>query len=121
MARVRAVLRRAGRAVGAPDEVVGVGALCLTPVNRAVSCAGQPVELTETEYNILEHLARSTGRIVSRRELMAVLHQCVAATYDRSLDVHVSHLRKKLGVVGAAIQTIRGEGYQFSAGAAKDL
>jgi two-component system response regulator CpxR len=114
LARVRAVLRRAGWPTEAPSEVVHCGPLVLTPGSRRVVCAGQEVSLTETEYNILEQLARAAGRIVSRRELMVVLHQMEAAPYDRSLDVHVSHLRKKLGPIGGKIQTIRGEGYQFA-------
>jgi two-component system response regulator CpxR len=118
LARVRAVLRRAGWPAEAPQKLVHYGALTLTPASRRVAGASQEVSLTEMEYNILEQLVRAGGRVVSRRELMMVLHQVEAAPYDRSLDVHVSHLRKKLVPLGAGIQTIRGEGYQIALGVA---
>lgn len=114
LARVRAVLRRAGYAPQSPAEVLVAGSVRLAPADRAAWQDGEPVSLTETEYDILEHLVRAGGRVVTRRALMAVLHQCELAPYDRSLDVHVSNLRKKLGPAGAAIRTVRGEGYAFS-------
>lgn len=115
LARVRAVLRRLGRSPGGPDEVVRAGPVRLVPAGRSAAADGEPLALTDTEYDILEHLCRSAGRVVTRRELTAVLHQCEFAPYDRALDVHVSHLRKKLGPHGSAIRTVRGEGYLFSA------
>ena len=80
--------------------------------NRAVSFRGVPVELTPTEFTILEVLMRAVGRIVSRDELAGVLYQRQTTPYERSLDVHVSHLRRKLEGVGwTAIRTVRGQGY----------
>jgi two-component system response regulator CpxR len=114
LARVRAVLRRGGYVAQALAEVLTAGPIRLAPADRAAWHGGEAVPLTGTEYDILEHLVRAGGRVVSRRELMAVLHQCEFAPYDRSLDVHVSHLRKKLGAAGAAIRTVRGEGYAVS-------
>lgn len=113
LARVRAVLRRAGQPLAA-DEVLAVGPVRLAPAGRAAWCREAPLALTDTEYDILEHLVRSAGRVVTRRELMTVLYQCDFAPYDRSLDVHMSHLRKKLGADAAAVRTVRGEGYLFS-------
>jgi two-component system response regulator CpxR len=70
------------------------------------------LELTPTEFAVLDVLARAAGRIVSRDELAAVLYQRQATPYERSLDVHVSHLRKKLDAVGGPIiRTVRGVGY----------
>jgi two-component system response regulator CpxR len=71
------------------------------------------VNLTTTEYDILEQLIRSAGRIISRDELTALLYQRRATPFDRVLDVHVSHLRKKLGHHGELIRTVRGAGYMF--------
>jgi two-component system response regulator CpxR len=73
------------------------------------------LEVTAIEFDILELLMRSAGRTVTRDELSAVLHQRRSTPYERSLDVHVSHLRKKLeGAGGCSIRTVRGAGYQFA-------
>ncbi len=116
LARVRAVLRRAGKPVAAPDEVLQVGPIRLAPGGRAAWCREHPLTLTDTEFDLLEHLMRSAGRLVTRRELTAVLYQVEYAPYDRVLDVHVSHLRKKLGRDGVVVRTVRGEGYRLSVG-----
>jgi two-component system, OmpR family, response regulator CpxR len=114
LARVRAVLRRAGQSHATADEALTVGPVRLAPAGRSAWCREVPLPLTDTEYDILEHLVRSAGRVVTRRELMTVLHQCDFAPYDRALDVHISHLRKKLGADAVAVRTVRGEGYLFS-------
>ena len=73
------------------------------------------VEVTSIEFDILEVLARSAGRTVTRDELTAVLYQRRATPYERSLDVHISHLRKKLERdERSLIRIIRGVGYQFA-------
>jgi two-component system, OmpR family, response regulator CpxR len=115
LARVRAVLRRAGQVVASVNEVLRVGPVWIDPAGRAAWCRDQPLNLTDTEYDILEHLVRSAGRVVTRKELMTVLYQCDFTPYDRSLDVHVSHLRKKLGADSTIVHTVRGEGYLYSA------
>ena len=74
-----------------------------------------PLELTTIEFDILDLIVRSAGRVVSRHELTAAIHQRPASPLDRSLDVHVSHLRKKLGRRGDLIRTVRGVGYLFRA------
>jgi two-component system response regulator CpxR len=76
------------------------------------------VALTTTEYDILEQLVRFAGRTVSRDELTTILYQRRATPFDRALDVHVSHLRKKLGRHGELIRTVRGVGYLFCSGGA---
>ncbi|HEV3263004.1 MAG TPA: response regulator transcription factor [Gemmataceae bacterium] len=119
LARVRAVLRRAGRNVPAPTETYSVGRLRLAPADRTVWVDNKEVILTESEFAVLDYLVRAVGRVVTRQELMTVLYQCDYTPYDRSLDVHVSHLRKKLSEHGTAIRTIRGEGYAFSDSDAK--
>ena len=71
------------------------------------------MDATSIEFDLLELLVRSAGRIISRNELMAALYQRPASPFDRALDVHVSHLRKKLGDRGDLICTVRGSGYLF--------
>lgn len=112
LARIRAVLRRALQRPDLVPSLVQVGDLRVDVLNRAASFRGAPVELTPTEFTILEVLMRAVGRIVSRDELSGVLYQRQTTPYERSLDVHVSHLRKKLEGVGwTAIRTVRGQGY----------
>jgi two-component system, OmpR family, response regulator CpxR len=115
VARIRAVLRRAGRTPVNEAEVLEVRGVRLTPGMREVLSDGRKVETTTTEFDLLELLVRSAGRIVSRNELSAVLYQRPLSPFDRALDVHVSHLRKKLGPHGDLIRTIRGVGYLFCA------
>src|SRR5262249_7218490 len=115
LARIRAVLRRAGRPAGARAQVVETGGLRLNWQTREVWRDNQPVELTSIEFDILDLLVRSSGRIVSRDELSAALYQREATPYERSLDVHMSHLRKKLQRGNRSlIRTVRGVGYLFS-------
>jgi two-component system response regulator CpxR len=116
LARIRAVLRRAGHADAATGtRMLEIGGLSLDLLAREGFAAGQPLALTSIEFDILEVLVRSAGRTVSRDELTAVLHQRRATPYERSLDVHVSHLRKKLGTAGG-IRASRGAGYRFAPG-----
>ena len=115
VARIRAVMRRSGRAVAVSSEMLEVNGVRLVPGTRAVWCSGSPVEITTTEFDILELMMRSAGRIISRNEMSAAIYRRPASSQDRSLDVHVSHLRKKLGTMGGLIRTIRGVGYLFCA------
>lgn len=115
IARIRAVLRRAGRASRGTVEALEVNGVRLVPGTREVWCAGQPTDITTTEFDILELMIRSAGRIISRNEMAGVIYRRPVTAKDRSLDVHVSHLRKKLGSMGTLIRTIRGVGYLFCA------
>ena len=91
--------------------------LRLNSQTREVWLDDNPVDLTSIEFDILDLLARSSGRIVSRDELAAALYQRESTPYERSLDVHMSHLRKKLEQSDRTlIRTVRGVGYLFSAG-----
>ena len=115
LARIRAVLRRAGRAAKA--QVIEAGALRLNSQTREVWRDNEPIDVTSTEFDILELLARSSGRVVSRDELAAALYQRESTPYERSIDVHMSHLRKKLERGDRAlIRTVRGVGYMFAGG-----
>lgn len=81
---------------------------------RRVQVDGVTLHMTPIEYRLLEHLVRSAGAIVARDELLAAARQRETLTADRALDVHVSHLRKKLDTRRDLIRTIRGAGYMFS-------
>ena len=115
-ARVRAILRRtsgAARAPGTPTGLLEVTGVRLDPGTRRVTQDGADVDVTSIEFDILEMLMRSAGRVVSRDELMNKLYQRESTPFDRSIDVHVSHLRKKLDSSLELIRTVRGVGYQF--------
>src|SRR6266853_46306 len=110
-ARIKAILRRSdARPTRGLAEVNGV---TLNPGTREVSFDGKPVELTTLEFDILEQLMRAAGRVVSRDELMENLYNRKATAFDRSIDMHVSHLRKKLETDRTLFKTVRGVGYQF--------
>jgi two-component system response regulator CpxR len=114
VSRIRAILRRyEPRPVSAPGRLELDG-VTLDPGNREVLVRGEPVDLTTFEFDILEVLLRSAGRVISRDELMETFYNRKATAYDRSIDMHISHLRRKLGSEGNRIITIRGVGYQFS-------
>jgi two-component system, OmpR family, response regulator CpxR len=115
LARMRAVLRRAGPGA-APSQVAEAGGVRVDSLTREVWVADEPLDLTAIEFDILDFLVRSAGRVVSRNELAAVLYQRESTPYERSLDVHISHLRKKLERGDRVqIRTVRGVGYFFAA------
>lgn len=120
LARIRAVLRRAGATEQGKTQTFEIDGLTLDERSRQVWSGTERVEVTSIEFDILDLLARSAGRIVSRDELTAVLHQRESNPYERSLDVHISHLRKKLERGDRTpIRTVRGVGYMFTSGKAE--
>lgn len=116
-ARLRAILRRARPAeTGAADEPLAAGPLSLWPGKRLARWRGETLSLTSTEFSLLEVLARQAGRVVGKAELSEQALGRPLARFDRSIDVHVSSLRQKLGQRGDGrswIETVRGRGYQF--------
>ncbi len=110
LARIRAILRRAQTTGKGRLEINGV---TIDPGSREVTREGQAVEITTLEFDILELLMRSAGRVVSRDSLMESMYNRKATPFDRSVDMHVSHLRRKLEVDRVFIKTVRGVGYQF--------
>jgi DNA-binding response OmpR family regulator len=114
LARIRAVLRRtdASSLKGSPE--LTIGDIRINASTREIWIAGSPAELTEMEFDLLEILMRSAGRVVSRDEITLALFERAATPYDRILDVHISHLRKKLEGGRSLIRTIRGVGYVFA-------
>ncbi|MCC6857247.1 MAG: response regulator transcription factor [Bryobacterales bacterium] len=114
-ARMRAILRRVEMRKAAPAPLIEVDGVELDPSTREVRNQGRPVEVTTFEFDILETLMRAAGRVVSRDELMERLYNRKATPLDRSVDMHISHLRRKLESPGKTrIKTVRGAGYQFS-------
>ena len=119
VARIRAILRRAAadpKAVGAPrpPEILRVGDIELDPATRTVRHANETVELTSVEFNLLEVLLREAGRVVTREQLVSAVLSRKFSPFDRSIDMHVSKVRKKLGDLNGTeehIKTVRGVGY----------
>src|SRR6202789_147186 len=117
VARIRAVLRRTqGDKSSAAPEIVRVGEIELDPATRCVRRDGEPVDLTSVEFNLLEVLLREAGRVVPRERLVNAVLSRKFSPFDRSIDMHVSKVRKKLGDTDADehIKTIRGVGYIFA-------
>jgi two-component system response regulator CpxR len=118
LARIRAVLRRS-RWSGRPAESaepLSIAGIRLIPSAREASLNGTPVPLTTVEYDILEYLARAAGRVVPRQELASAIYHRRLSAFDRSLDMHMSNLRKKLGPSGRLIRTVRSVGYLLRPG-----
>ncbi len=111
VARVRAIMRRLEER--RPGEKFEVNGIAIDPGTREVTRNGDLVEVTTFEFDILETLMRSAGRVVSRDDLMEELYGRKATPFDRSVDMHISHLRKKLETDKPLIKTVRGVGYQF--------
>ena len=114
LARIRAVLRRTDAAKRHGSTVITNGDIQLSATTREVRVSGSQLELTAMGFDLLEMLMRSAGRVVSRDEITVALFQREATPYDRFLDVHISHLRKKLDAGRSLIRTIRGVGYVFA-------
>jgi DNA-binding response OmpR family regulator len=129
LARLRAVMRRARRPAAAPAghhggsaaadgpaalKIISVGDLAVCPDNRTATLAGAPLALTPVEFDLLLSLARACGRVKSREQLVDEIRDRDYDVFDRSVDVHISALRKKLGDDPRQprfIQTLRSAGY----------
>ena len=115
-ARIRAILRRLHGAESTPSAPVLAGPLTLWSAKRKASWFERELQLTSTEFNLLETLAMNAGRIVSKNELSEKSLGRPLARFDRSIDVHMSSIRQKLGCQTdgrSYIQTVRGLGYQL--------
>lgn len=116
LARVGAVLRRVGRGSALKPDTIKANGVIVNPSNREAFLDGERIDITSIEFEILEVLVRSAGRVVSRDDLARLLYNRQANPLERALDVHVSHLRKKLERSRELIRTVRGVGYLFSTG-----
>jgi two-component system response regulator CpxR len=117
VARIRAVLRRTqGKSEAPVPDVIRVGDVELDPATRSVLHRGKPVELTSVEFDLLQVLLREAGRVVTREALVDQVLGRKFSPFDRSIDMHVSKVRKKLGDSDSEdhIKTIRGAGYIFA-------
>jgi two-component system response regulator CpxR len=118
VARIRAILRRTKSGSGiAPEQVLRVSDIELDPGTRTVRQNGRPVDLTSVEFNLLHALLREAGRVVPRERLVDVVLSRKFSPFDRSIDMHVSKIRKKLGDSEGGtdhIKTVRGVGYIFA-------
>ncbi len=112
LARIQAVLRRQEAASG-PAEVLTSGPFVLDRGRHELTVEGRPITLTAMEFRLLAALMAARGRVLSRDQLITALLGVGAAVTDRTIDVHVAALRKKLAVAAGWIQTIRGAGYAF--------
>jgi two-component system response regulator CpxR len=112
-ARIRAILRRYEPRPAAPSNRLEVNGIVLDTGTREVLANGKRLELTTFEFDILEQLMRFAGSVLSRDALMETFYNRKATPFDRSIDMHISHLRKKIDNGDAIIKTIRGVGYQF--------
>lgn len=117
MARIKAVLRRTESEQNVSNNgnsnVVSVANLRIDSDRHEVLVDGRPVELTATEFKLLRLLASKPGRVFTRQQIIESIHEGFAAVTDRSVDVQVVALRKKLTTAGDHIQTVRGVGYRF--------
>jgi two-component system response regulator CpxR len=124
VARVRAILRRANSA----ETIYDTGPLCVDDVEfrgdeRSVYLRGEPVDLTSTEFEVLDVLLRHAGRVVDKSVVSKEALKRELGPYDRSIDMHISRLRRKLGELpdgGERIKTVRGTGYLYVRARAPD-
>lgn len=116
IARIRSLLRRTQSRINearALDELVQIGPITLDAGRHEVSLKGQPVDLSATEFAILEFLMRNPGWVFSRNQIIDAVRGKDYPVTERSVDVQILGLRKKLGEVGNRIETVRGVGYRF--------
>ncbi|MDO4696996.1 MAG: response regulator transcription factor [Neisseria sp.] len=114
LARINAILRRAHNQADQSNtpNSISVSNITLYPAKRQASIGDAPLELTSTEFNLLEVLMRHAGQVVSKETLSIEALDRKLAKFDRSIDVHISSIRHKLGDA-SLIQTVRGLGYLF--------
>lgn len=119
IARIRAILRRGEASRGgsdAPGALLQLGDITLDPGSHEVTLSSKPIHLTHVEFRLLETLLQSAGRAVPRETLVREVLEHSYSPWDRSIDVHASNLRKKLGPLpdgNERIKTIRGIGYLY--------
>lgn len=113
LARIRAVLRRHHTTPVPADTVIAHHGLLLHPGRHEVLVEGQPVPLTLTEFRVLHLLARHPGWVFTRPQIIAATQGEDVSVTERSVDVHIVSLRRKLGIIGDTIGTIRGVGYRL--------
>jgi DNA-binding response OmpR family regulator len=117
LARIRANVRRLRGQAGPAADTIEVGALVLDPGKMTVTLGGKAVEVTAYEFAILRALAQRPGKVLSREQLLDLAKGSADLSFDRSIDVHVSRLRAKLGDDSRSpkiLKTVRGAGYMLA-------
>lgn len=117
LARVRAALRRREALAGSasPDEIIRIDDLEINVPSYTVAVNKNPVVLTRREFETLLYLARNRGRVITRDVLLSTVWGDDVRVIDRTVDVHISKIREKLGVYGEYIETVKGVGYRMRA------
>jgi DNA-binding response OmpR family regulator len=113
LARLGAVFRRSELDASVKD-VVRVGRIVMSTEQRSVTIEGRSIFLTSTEFDLLRVLAERSGEVVSRKELIRRTRGMSATSQERTVDVHMTAIRKKLGAPGAMIEAVPGQGYRLS-------
>ncbi len=116
VARVQSALRRTGQAAPIESDRMSMldGQLVIDAGRHVVLLENKPVDLTLTEYGILQFLAKRPGFVRTRDQIIAAVHGRDIVLSSRTVDVHITALRRKLGAIGDLIETVRGVGYRFS-------
>jgi two-component system response regulator RstA len=122
LARIQAQVRRARGQAGPPSRPLVVGELVLEPAALRATLGGRDLGLTAYEFQLLRALAERAGQVLSRERLLELARGSAEEAFDRSIDVHVSRLRHKLGDdprQPRLLKTVRGAGYQLAAPSAR--
>lgn len=112
LARVSALLRRSDTP-DAPGDIISVGPISVDQSRHEVTVEGELVPLTTTEFRVLKTLMVASGRVLDREQLINLVLGPMVAVTDRTIDVHIAAVRKKLGSAANWVQTVRGVGYTF--------
>ncbi len=113
LARVKAILRRKAKTAPDDDGAIRIRELTIHPGRHEVLLSGEPLDLTYTEFRLLHFLARKPGWAFTRSQIVDAVKGEDYPVTERSVDVQVAGLRKKLGQFGAYVETVRGVGYRF--------
>jgi len=112
LARIKVIFRRLERSES--DKIIRFGDVEIYPEKVQVKVHGNDIELTATEFNILKTLVQKKGRVFTRTQILDLLGEDRQFVLDRTVDVHILNIRKKLSTYGKNIQTIRGIGYKIT-------
>jgi DNA-binding response OmpR family regulator len=112
--RVKALLRRAATGEEAAGDVLTRGVITLDPQRHRVDAGEETIDLTPTEFRLLQFLMERPGRVLTRDQLLNSVWGSEVFVTDRTVDTHVKRLRSKLGSGADLIETVRGVGYRFS-------
>ena len=112
-ARIHAVMRRTGQQPAGQDDVVRIHELELDPVRFKARLAGEKLKLTSNEFHVLHFMARHSGRVFTRYQIVNAVRGEDYIVTERAIDVQIAGIRKKLGKHADYIETVRGIGYRF--------